>query len=65
MVKKWFCVTTLLVFAFVFTMFTMVMNTPLRAQEEEQVEDVMDISLEDLLDVEITTASSGSGCVRP
>ncbi len=42
----------LLAFLFSFTM-----NTPLLAQEkEEEVEDVMDMALEDLLNVEITTA---------
>jgi len=53
MVKKFFGVILLVIFTFVFTMVT---NTNLKAQEEERVEDVMDISLEDLLDVEITTA---------
>ncbi|MCP5101953.1 MAG: TonB-dependent receptor [bacterium] len=44
----------LIVLAF---LFSFVVNTPLLAQEkEEEVEDVMDMALEDLLNVEITTA---------
>ena len=51
MVKKLFCILAVFIFALAFPV-----TTPLLAQEEEKVEDVMDISLEDLLDVEITTA---------
>jgi outer membrane receptor protein involved in Fe transport len=54
MVKKFFYVFMALVFICAFTITT----TPVYAQEEEEevVEDVADISLEDLLNVEITTA---------
>jgi outer membrane receptor protein involved in Fe transport len=54
MVKKFFYVLMALLFICAFTITT----TPVYAQEEEEevVEDVADISLEDLLNVEITTA---------
>jgi outer membrane receptor protein involved in Fe transport len=55
MVKKLFYVLMALLFICAFTITT----TPVYAQEEEEevvVEDVADISLEDLLNVEITTA---------
>ncbi len=53
MVKKFFYVLMALLFICAFTI-----TTPVYAQEEEEevVEDVADISLEDLLNVEITTA---------
>ncbi len=55
MVKKFFYVLMVLLFICAFT----ITPTPVYAQEEEEeevVEDVADISLEDLLNVEITTA---------
>jgi outer membrane receptor protein involved in Fe transport len=55
MVKKMFYVLMVFIFLCAFTITT----TPVYAQEEEEevvVEDVADISLEDLLNVEITTA---------
>lgn len=40
--------------------FTLMMNVPLIAQEEQKEEDIEDFSLEDLLNVEITTAGKQS-----
>ena len=54
MTKRWFA---LLIALFILPFFFSLLNPPLTAQEKEEARvDVMDMSLEDLLNVEFTTA---------